>query len=57
MEFCISKRILRLILLKIFYALNGNKQLQFLEGNGTIDEYIHYEMTGAHSPLSPGFFN
>lgn len=32
-----------------FLCLDGNKQLQFIEGNGTIDEYIHYEVTGAHS--------
>lgn len=38
-----------------FICLNGNKQLQFLEGNGTIDEYIYYEMTGAHSPYHQVF--
>lgn len=38
-----------------FISLEGNKQLQFLEGNGTIDEYIHYEITGAHSPYHQVF--
>ena len=38
-----------------FSCLDGNKQLQFIEGNGTIDEYIHYEMTGAHSPYHQFF--
>ena len=38
-----------------FSCLDGNKQLQFIEGNGTIDEYIHYEMTGAHSPYHQVF--
>jgi glyoxylase-like metal-dependent hydrolase (beta-lactamase superfamily II) len=32
-----------------FLCLDENKQLQFIEGNGTIDEYIHYEITGAQS--------
>lgn len=38
-----------------FISLEGNKQLQFLEGNGTIDNYIHYEITGAHSPYHQVF--
>lgn len=38
-----------------FACLNNNKHLQFTEGNGTIDEYIHYEMTGAHSPFHQVF--
>jgi glyoxylase-like metal-dependent hydrolase (beta-lactamase superfamily II) len=38
-----------------FLCLDGNKQLQFIEGNGTIDEYIHYEVTGAHSPYHQVF--
>ena len=38
-----------------FLCLDGNKQLQFIEGNGTIDGYIHYEMTGAHSPYHQVF--
>ncbi len=31
-------------------CLKNNEQVHLLEGNGTIDEYIHYEITGAHSP-------
>ena len=31
-----------------FLMLDGNEQLQFTEGNNSIDEYIHYEMTGGH---------
>ena len=38
-----------------FSCLTGNKQLQFTEGNGTIDDYIHYEITGAHSPYHQVF--
>ncbi|KAA9041811.1 MBL fold metallo-hydrolase [Ginsengibacter hankyongi] len=38
-----------------FICLNNSNQLQFIEGNGTIDEYIHYEMTGAHSPYHQVF--
>jgi glyoxylase-like metal-dependent hydrolase (beta-lactamase superfamily II) len=38
-----------------FLCLNGNKQLQFTENNGTINEYIHYEMTGGHSPFHQVF--
>ena len=38
-----------------FLCLEGNKQLQFIEGNGTIDDYIHYEITGAHSPYHQVF--
>jgi glyoxylase-like metal-dependent hydrolase (beta-lactamase superfamily II) len=38
-----------------FSCLDGNKQLQFTEGNGTIDDYIHYEITGAHSPYHQVF--
>jgi glyoxylase-like metal-dependent hydrolase (beta-lactamase superfamily II) len=38
-----------------FLCLDENKQLQFIEGNGTIDEYIHYEITGAHSPYHQVF--
>ena len=30
--------------------------MQFTEGNGTIDEYIHYEITGAHSPFHQVFW-
>ena len=38
-----------------FTCLNNNNQLQFTQGNGTIDEYIHYEMSGAHSPYHQVF--
>jgi len=31
-------------------ALQNNEQVTLLEGNGMIDEYIQYEITGAHSP-------
>ena len=33
-----------------FKFLERHKNLKFLEGNGVIDDYIHYEVTGAHSP-------
>lgn len=38
-----------------FVCLNRNKQVQFIEGNGTIDEYIHFELTGGHSPYHQVF--
>ena len=38
-----------------FLCLDGNKQLQFIEGVGTIDDYIHHQMTGAHSPYHQVF--
>jgi glyoxylase-like metal-dependent hydrolase (beta-lactamase superfamily II) len=31
-------------------CLKNSSQVVLLEGNGTIDDYIHYEITGAHSP-------
>jgi glyoxylase-like metal-dependent hydrolase (beta-lactamase superfamily II) len=31
-------------------ALEGAKNVVFLDGDGTIDGYIHYQITGAHSP-------
>jgi glyoxylase-like metal-dependent hydrolase (beta-lactamase superfamily II) len=31
-------------------CLQNNEQVELLEGSGTIDGYIHYEITGAHSP-------
>ena len=31
-------------------CLQNAEQVMLLEGNGTIDGYIHYEITGAHSP-------
>ncbi len=38
-----------------FIALKESKQLQFTDDNGMIDDYIHYEMTGAHSPFHQVF--
>ncbi|MEO8765764.1 MAG: MBL fold metallo-hydrolase [Ginsengibacter sp.] len=38
-----------------FSALSNSNQLQFTEGIGSIDSYIHYEMTGAHSPFHQVF--
>jgi glyoxylase-like metal-dependent hydrolase (beta-lactamase superfamily II) len=38
-----------------FLALKGSEQLQFTEAAGSIDNYIHYEMTGAHSPFHQVF--
>ncbi len=31
-------------------CLQNSKQVVLLDGNGIIDEYIHYEVTAAHSP-------
>ena len=31
-------------------CLQNAEQVVLLEGNGVIDDYIHYEITGAHSP-------
>jgi glyoxylase-like metal-dependent hydrolase (beta-lactamase superfamily II) len=31
-------------------CLNNSNQVVMLEGNGVIDDYIYYEVTGAHSP-------
>ncbi len=33
-----------------FDILSGARKVVFTEGNGTIDDYIKYEVTGAHSP-------
>ena len=38
-----------------FKLLERSKNLQLLEGNGVIEEYIHYEVTGAHSPWHQDF--
>jgi glyoxylase-like metal-dependent hydrolase (beta-lactamase superfamily II) len=38
-----------------FILLKGSKQLKFTDGTGIIDNYIHYEMTGAHSPFHQVF--
>jgi glyoxylase-like metal-dependent hydrolase (beta-lactamase superfamily II) len=39
-----------------FEALRKSGQLQFTEGSGSIDNYIQYEMTGAHSPFHQVFW-
>lgn len=38
-----------------FSLLERYGKLQFIEGNGVIDDYIHYEVTGAHSPYHQVF--
>ncbi len=38
-----------------FKFLERNKNLELLEGNGVIDDYIHYEVTGAHCPYHQAF--
>lgn len=38
-----------------FLLLDKYKKLQFTEGQGLIDDYIHYEVTGAHSPYHQVF--
>lgn len=38
-------------------ALQNNKQVQWLTDNeGVIDDYIHYQITGAHSPFHQVFW-
>lgn len=37
-------------------VLFRNPQVEWLDGNGTIDNYIHYEITGAHSKYHQVFF-
>jgi hypothetical protein len=32
-------------------SLQNNSQVVLLDGKGVIDEYIHHEITGAHSPF------
>ncbi len=39
-----------------FACLDGSNQLQFTQGNNVIDNYIHYEMTNAHSPYHQVFW-
>lgn len=39
-----------------FVALQGSEQLHFTDEAGTIDNYIKYIMTGAHSPFHQVFF-
>lgn len=36
-------------------CLRNNAQVHLLEGDGTIDDYIQYEVTGAHSPYHQVF--
>ena len=38
-----------------FLFLEKAGKINFIEGNGTIDNYIHYEVTGAHSPFHQVF--
>ncbi len=38
-----------------FKFLERYKDLEFLEGSGVIDDYIHYEVSGAHSPYHQVF--
>ena len=38
-----------------FTFLEKSKNLEFIEGNGVIDDYIHYEVTGAHCPYHQVF--
>lgn len=37
-------------------CLKDNKQVSFLEGNGSVDGYIRYEITGGHSPYHQVFW-
>jgi glyoxylase-like metal-dependent hydrolase (beta-lactamase superfamily II) len=39
-----------------FEILKNSSQVRFLEGNGSIDEYIKYEVTGAHCPYHQVFW-
>jgi len=38
-----------------FLLLEKSKKLVFIEGDGAIDEYIHYEVTDAHCPFHQAF--
>jgi glyoxylase-like metal-dependent hydrolase (beta-lactamase superfamily II) len=38
-----------------FLFLENNPRLHFVEGDGDIDEYIHYKVTGAHCPYHQVF--
>lgn len=38
-----------------FLLLEKSGRVNFLEGDGIIDDYIHYELTGAHSPFHQVF--
>jgi glyoxylase-like metal-dependent hydrolase (beta-lactamase superfamily II) len=37
-------------------SLQNNSQVELLAGNGLIDDYIRYEVTGAHSPFHQVFW-
>jgi glyoxylase-like metal-dependent hydrolase (beta-lactamase superfamily II) len=39
-----------------FEILENANNVQLMEGNGTIDSYIRYELTGAHSPYHQVFW-
>ena len=39
-----------------FELLKNSDQVHFVEGNGVIDDYIKYEVTGAHSPFHQVFW-
>lgn len=39
-----------------FNILKNSLQVKFIEGNGIIDEYIKYEVTGAHCPYHQVFW-
>ena len=38
------------------HSLQNNMQVELLSGNGMIDDYIRYEVTGAHSPFHQVFW-
>jgi glyoxylase-like metal-dependent hydrolase (beta-lactamase superfamily II) len=38
-----------------FLLLEKSGKVNFLKGDGVIDDYIHYELTGAHSPFHQVF--
>lgn len=38
-----------------FLLLENNSKLNFIKGDGLLDEYIHYEETGAHCPYHQVF--
>ncbi len=38
-----------------YRMLKQTNQLKFINGNGTIDDYIHYQLTGAHCPYHQVF--
>ncbi len=38
-----------------YLSLKNNNQIKFTNGDGMIDEYIHYQLTGAHCPYHQAF--